>query len=308
MHPVLIRFSDSFYLGTYGVLVALGLLLGNMLAAWQGRRRGFASEVFYDLTFIAVFSGFVGARIFFIFTDIPGFLNDPWAYILSRSGFVFLGGFIAASGACSWYIVRKKLDFWKVADIAVPALALAHGFGRVGCHFAGCCFGGLCQLPIGLRVPRIVEPSGNLYYNAFYGQVESGQISDPTAVYSLPVWPVQLMEALSLFALVAVLVWLAERPRPKGLIFGIYLLAYSVVRFGLEFLRGDEERGLYFGGLVSTSQILSVVLFAAGILVLTKVRGNERYAPLAAGEDRGKGELEKSPAGRRRRKTPAGRT
>ncbi|MCC6545834.1 prolipoprotein diacylglyceryl transferase [Candidatus Sumerlaeota bacterium] len=268
MHPVLIRFSDSFFIGTYGLLIAVGLLAGAALASWLGKRRGLNPEIFFDLVFIAVAAGFLGARLLYIITEFPEFLKNPGELIFSRTGFVFLGGFIGAAGACIFYIRRKRLDPWLIGDILMPALALAHGFGRIGCHFAGCCYGGECRVPLGIQVPRITMPDGGLWPNAYADQVATGKINGMIAAHSLPIWPVQLMEATGLFLLTGFLVWMIFRVFPRGVVLGTYLVLYAVLRFVLEYLRGDAERGLFFNGAISTSQILSIIMFAAGLVIL----------------------------------------
>jgi phosphatidylglycerol:prolipoprotein diacylglycerol transferase len=271
MHPILIQITDDFFIGTYGVLIALGLAAALAVASWLGKRRGIVTDVFYDLGFVAILSGFLGARLLYILTDFRGFMADPMPYIFSRTGFVFLGGLIAAAAACTVYVRRKGIDFWNAADIVMVVLPIGHAFGRIGCHLAGCCFGGVCPAPMGIKVPAQTLPDGNLWPNAFSDHLERGLLQ-PGAMVSLPVHPVQIYEAGGLLLLSAGLAWLALRPHSRGLLFGLYLVGYGVLRFGLEFLRGDEVRGLYFGGLLSTSQLLSLGLIAAGAVVLATMR------------------------------------
>lgn len=283
MHPILIQVTDSFFIGTYGAMIALGLIAAVALCIWRGRARGYDPDVFYDLAFLAALSGFVGARILYILTEFRGFLADPMPYLLSRTGFVFLGGLIGAAGVCSWYVWRKRLGFWRTGDILLPAVALGHAFGRVGCHFSGCCFGGVCPRPFGLEVPAVLGPGGTLWGNAFAQHLQDNLIP-PGATVSLPVWPVQLFESLGLFALTAALVFVGSRPHREGLLIGLYLLGYSVLRFGLEYLRGDEARGVYFGGMLSTSQLLSLGLFVAGVAIVATghLRALSTLAPAPA--------------------------
>ncbi len=275
MHPILFQIGDDFFIGTYGLMIAIGLLAGTALAAWRGRYRGYRSEVWFDLTFVAVVSGFLGARVLYILLDIPGFLEDPMAYLLSRSGFVFLGGFVAAAGALIWYMRLKGLDPWKTADVLAPSVALGHAFGRIGCHLSGCCYGGACSLPVALRVPRVEMGDGAVWENAYAAQLREGLI-DPAATQSLGIWPVQLMESASLFVLCGVLVLLATRPLHKGMIFAGYLGGYSVLRFLLEFIRGDERGG--FAGF-STSQWLSAVLLLVAVGIVVYARRLDVYGP-----------------------------
>jgi len=278
MHPILIPISGDFFIGTYGAAIAIGLLCASALAAWRGKSRGFDADIFFDFTFLAVVAGFIGARILFIALNFDGFLKAPMEYLLSRTGFVFLGGFVTALAACSWYIWKKKLDYWKVADMLVPSLALGHAFGRIGCHFAGCCYGGVCRVPWGISIPPVALSDGTLWPNAFSDQLGAGLIP-PEAAHSLSIYPVQLMESVSLFALTAVLVWIGSRPQRKGFVFGLYLVCYAVIRFLLEYLRGDAERGLFLNGALSTSQGISILLFIGGVVVLATCKGREIWGP-----------------------------
>lgn len=278
MHPILIQVTDDFFIATYGLMVVMGLLAAGFFASWRGQRQGLSPDVFYDLLVIAIVSGFLGARVLFIITVFPDFLRDPAPYIFSRTGFVFLGGLIAATAGCAWYIQRKKLDFWVCADILAPAVAIGHAFGRIGCHFSGCCYGGVCNLPVGIQVPRVIQEDGTPWLNAWYDQWQANMI-EATAEQSLPIWPVQLMEAGALFLLAALLIPIGLRRIHRGTVFGLYLAAYAVLRFGLEFLRGDIERGVFFGGLLSTSQLISGGLLVVGIAVLATRTRRAPYEP-----------------------------
>ncbi|MBI5154047.1 prolipoprotein diacylglyceryl transferase, partial [Candidatus Poribacteria bacterium] len=252
MHPVLFQVTDSFFIGTYGLMIALGLLAGIWLGGWRAQRRGFPPEVIFDLAFVAVVGGFVCARVLYILLEWDEFLKNPRALLFSRTGFVFLGGFLGAAGCTAIYLRKKKLPFLVIADIAVPSVSLAHAFGRIGCHLAGCCWGGLCQNEaIGIHLSHHETPSGLTLWNAYDDQLYRGLLGTG-AGESLAVWPVQLMESAALFALTAVLVWYSWRPRASGRTLALYLFAYSLLRFGLEYLRGDAERGLWLGGHVST--------------------------------------------------------
>lgn len=281
MQPILIQVTDNFFIGTYGLMIVLGMVLAVGLSILLGRRRGLPSEIFFDLLFIAVIAGFVGARLLYILTDLPGFFREPMAYILSRSGFVFLGGLIGATIACAVYLRRKSLPFWRTADTLVPGLAVGHAFGRVGCHYAGCCYGGVCPGPLGLEVPRVDLPDGTIWPNVYLEHVAEGLIPE-SAGHSLPVWPVQLMETGGLLLLAGLMVLYFLRRPPMGMVFGVYLVGYSILRFILEFLRGDEIRGFIIEGVLTTSQGLSVLLLAAGIHVLVVRRRGERWTGEAA--------------------------
>lgn len=314
MHPVLFRIGD-FAVGTYGVLIVVGMLTGLALASWLARRRGLPTQFFSDLLLVLVISGFLGARLLYILTNWGEFIASPGALILSRQGFVFLGGFIAALGAGVWFARRQRVPVLEAADVLAPAIALGHAFGRIGCFLAGCCYGGFCTpaehadgaaCAVGVVYPLATDPTGkpDLMFNyAWQHQVELELIA-PTATQTLPVIPVQLFESAGNFLLAALLVFLWLRRRHAGQIFGLYLILYSILRFGLEYLRGDTSRGVYFGGWLSTSQMISIATLVAGIVLFWIVRRTPLAAvampPEAAPAEGGAGQKTATPAARKK--------
>lgn len=277
MHPVLFTIGDRFFLGTYGLMVAVGLLAAIQLAAWRAKRRGVSPDAVYDLALFAVITGFVSARVLYIFLNFDEFQASPRDLIFSRTGFVFLGGFVGAALASVAFLQWKRIPVLAMADIMVPSLALGHAFGRIGCHFAGCCWGGPCSVePLGIRVGLHLQPDGSPFYNALVDQIERGKAL-PDALLSNPVWPVQLMEAGALLLLTAGLLLFDARNRRPGRTLALYVMCYAVIRFGLEFLRGDLERGVF--GALSTSQIISLALVPVGAWLWFKT---SKQAPAAS--------------------------
>lgn len=272
MNPILIQITDSFFIGWYGVMIAAGLLAAAWLASFRGKKAGYDGNFFYDLVFVAVISGFIGARLLYILTDLDRFSQDPGGMLFSRDGFVFLGGLLLATPACIIFIQKKGYNVLRIGDLIAPSLALGHAFGRVGCHLAGCCYGGVCEAPIGIRVPRVELPDGGLMYNAYSDHLEQGLIS-PDASASLMVWPVQLMESGGLLLLTGALLLIAHRVKGTGVVLASYLIGYSILRFLTESFRGDAGRGLYFDGAISTSQLLSVPILIVGAVLLAKRYG-----------------------------------
>ncbi len=278
MHPILFYITDSFYIGTYGVMVALGALAGLCLAMYRANRAGISTSFIVDLLFYATIAGFIGARVAFILVNFRDFTLRPFAYIFSREGFVFLGGLIAAIPVAVWYTDKHKMPRGKIADILAPSLPLAHMFGRFGCFSAGCCFGKVCSGPLSqfcLKFPAVFDREGNLVGSFVYiDHVQQGLVPQ-TAAWSLPVVPTQLIEAGSLFIIVLLLLLIEKKIKLPGGLFIFYLVLYSVARFFIEFLRGDVERGIVFGFL-STSQIISL-LICLGIIIYW-VRQNKGLA------------------------------
>lgn len=287
MHPVLFHIRD-FFVGTYGILIVVGLVAGLALMLRRARQLGLPTDFFYDLTFVVMVSGFIGARILFILINLKYIWGEEFGaglmgLIFAREGFVFMGGFVGAIAASIWFIRRRNMPLWDTADIVAPSLAVGHAFGRIGCFLAGCCYGGVCEpgsfwSRFAVSFPRVLNDKGEPVLSfAWSDQVRRGLI-EPSAVQSLPLIPTQLLESAVNFTICGLLLLLWRRRRFSGHIFLMYLFFYGTARFGLEYLRGDLVRGVYFGGRISTSQIFSLAAIAAGVIAW-KFLGRDRPGP-----------------------------
>lgn len=247
MHPILFNLG-SFPIGTYGVLLAGGALLALWLMRKLALREGLDPEVMTDLFVASLLAAFVGAKVAMIIGDFRAFAAAPVQFLVSnlRMFGAFYGGFLAAVVAAGWLLHKKKVSFWKAADVAAPALALAQGLGRLGCFFAGCCYGKATDLPWGLSFPAVPI-------------CEGGAKIHP--------WP--LYESLVDLSLALGLYLLFPKRKFTGQLFLIYVLVYASARFGLEYLRGDDVRGLYFGGALSLSQIVALAALLGAVAAWT---------------------------------------
>jgi phosphatidylglycerol:prolipoprotein diacylglycerol transferase len=271
MHPVLFKIG-SFPIAPYGILVALGLLAGIWFALPRTRSVGVADERFIDMIVFSIIGGIIGAKLLYIITVFDEFRQDWSGHLFSRSGLVYYGGLIGGILVAVWCIRRYRLPAWKLGDAIAPSIPLAHAFGRIGCFFAGCCYGKICDQDssLGVAFPRAAD---GLEPPALYDHIKGEHLPDELtklpfdALESYKVIPTQLIEAgLNVLLVVAlVIVWRRKR-KFDGQVFLIYFLAYGVMRFLLEYLRGDVERGMYFGGLLSTSQLISLSLITLAIL------------------------------------------
>jgi len=248
VHPLLIELGPL-QLPTYGVMLLIGLGLGLFLARRRALRVGLDGDRVVDLGLWLVLGGLAGAKLLLVITE-PSYvtsLRGLWA--LARAGGVFYGGLLGALLALVILLRRHRLNFFAVADVLAPSVALGHFFGRLGCFAAGCCYGGPCQRPwaVVFSDPHAAEISGT-----------------PLGV---PLHPVQLYEAAFNLANYAFLSWVfARRPRgAEGLVFGAYLAVYGAARFVLEYFRGDPDRRFLFDGLLSTSQAIALVAVPAGL-------------------------------------------
>ena len=257
MYPELFRIGN-FPINTYGVLLAVGLLLALFIAARLAQRDGLPKERIYDLGLWTIIGGLVGSKILMFFTEenVQIFSLD-----FLRSGGVYFGGFLGGFITLALLLKFYKLPFWKVGDAFAPGVALGQFFGRQGCFSAGCCWGTECHYPWGMQF------------------TEQGHQNTGVPIYrsdgsDLFLHPTQLYESFAMLAVFAFLFWLHRKKKFDGQILIAYAIIYSLIRFSLEFVRADP-RGDILGittmtGL-STSQIISL-LVAAGALIFLYFR------------------------------------
>jgi phosphatidylglycerol:prolipoprotein diacylglycerol transferase len=249
MHPRLFELGPlTVY--TYGVLLAAAYLLGLQLALVRARRQGLDAQRVMDLGILVIVSALVGAKLLLVVVDFDQFRADPAAlFSIARSGGVFYGGLIFAVAAAFWYLRRHPLPFWSTCDVFAPGIALGHVIGRMGCFFAGCCWGRPTTLPWGIT---------------FSNPLAAELVGTPLGV---SLHPTQIYEAgAELLILVGLLAFERRGRTFPGRTFWVYMLVYAVSRFVIEFFRGDE-RGMVLG-MLSTSQFISAVLVPLSIAML----------------------------------------
>ncbi|MBD3268231.1 prolipoprotein diacylglyceryl transferase, partial [bacterium] len=253
MHPTFINLF-GIQITWYGVMVALAFVVMWFSAVFRGKKLGYSEDFIQNLLTIIVISAFVFARLLHVVVDWDMYAADPSKILLSRDGYVFLGGFVGAVCVSIWYIRRNNQSIFGIADLFAPFLALAHGIGRIGCFLFGCCYGKVCSAAYGLQFPED-SPAYIDHFN--HGLIDS------SASHSLPVYPTQLYHSLFNFLNFGILLFILSRQKFKGQIAMGYLMIYSTGRFIVEFYRGDYRGAI---GILSTSQIIAITLFAGGLI------------------------------------------
>ena len=255
MFPVLFEIPGGLKVHAYGLMVAVGFLAALAWVRYQSKREGIPTQAMTDFAFWLMVAAIVGSRLAFIAVDWRYYTENPLAALrVWEGGLVFYGGLIACIFTAWFYLKKHRLNFWKVADIFMPGVALGHGFGRVGCFLAGCCHGRTCDPKAWYAVVFPARPEG---------------LAPP----GIPLYPVQLIEAAAEFLIFALLAWKSRKKAFDGQILLLYLMTYALVRIGIELLRGDKERGFVLQGWLSTSQLLSGILLIAALAVLIYRRG-----------------------------------
>jgi len=244
MHPVLFHIGN-FAVHTYGALVALGFVVGLTLAARRAKQAGVNPDIISNLGVWVIVAGMLGGKLFHVIFFWNEFVAGWRAAGLAslREGFVFYGGFIAASATVIGYCRYHRLPTWTVADVFAPCVALGHALGRLGCFFNGCCYGKTCDLPWAVRFPPPHEMAG------------------------LPVHPTQLYEVAGNLALFGGLSWWRPREKFPGQVWWGYVLGYGVLRFAVEFSRGDYP---YRFGPFTLGHAVAAALIVVAAIALKK--------------------------------------
>ena len=259
-----------FFLPTYGLLVATGVLLGLWVSVRNAARQGIDPEKAWNFGILVVLCGIVGAKVLYVIYDWNTYPH--WTDIFSLStlqaGGVFSGGLIGALIAAVWYIRRQHMPPLATCDAFAPGLAIGHAIGRLGCFAAGCCFG---------------KPTHAWWGVTFTNPVAHDLVGTPL---NEALEPTQLFEFAVELANFFLLMWMLKRKKFDGQVFGAYLILYGVARFFLEFLRGDPGRGSVLGGLMSGTQMIAIGLVILGGVIWWLKGGSHKAVAVASTETR----------------------
>ena len=266
-----IRLFD-FDIPMYSVLALLGAAAMSLFCVLQCRfpRKALPAPMapviqtydsFYMLLY-AFIGAIIGAKLLYLITSVEvywlpqlSFADNMkyWLALIAGGGLVFYGGLIGALLGALRYVLHFKAPVSAMLDLGFAGVPLFHAFGRIGCFLAGCCYGVEYH-----GVLAVTFPENNL------GGAPTEELL-----------PVQLMEAALNLILWAVLLAVYRRTSRRWLTSGLYLTCYGVMRFILEFFRGDIIRGSIFS--LSTSQFISIFIVAAGVLLLINPRWLDKF-------------------------------
>ena len=224
----------------YGLMIGIGILSAFLLAYYRAKRHGLDPETVLGLGITGLFGGMIGAKLLFCLIEFKAFLADP-AIILSPEGFVVYGGIIGGVLCGILYCKIKKVEFLKHFDLLSPSVAVAQGFGRIGCFLAGCCYGRETDSFLGI-----------VFHDSAYA---------PNGVRLLPT---QLFSSAGDFMIAIILILYAKKGRTAGKVGALYIVLYSVGRFFIEFLRNDYRGSV---GIFSTSQFIALFTAVIGGLL-----------------------------------------
>jgi phosphatidylglycerol:prolipoprotein diacylglycerol transferase len=234
-------------LHTYGLFVAIGLVVGIIVAIKIGKSQGIDFQKIMDMGLIIIIAGIIGSRLAYVFINFSYFKTSPMDIVkLWTGGLVFSGGLIAVLLVMMWYTRQAGYSLWQIGDLWAPAAAIGQAIGRIGCFMAGCCYGRPTDMPWGVV------------------------FTDPKSLacpLNTPLHPTQLYSSFSGLIIFIVLMILNSKKRFEGQVLLWFLILHGTARLLIEQFRGDD-RGLIFGGSWTATQFLTIIILIGSVVAL----------------------------------------
>lgn len=247
MHPIIFKVGP-WPIYSYGLMMSIGFLAALFLIRRRSKEIGLAPDEILDFSIYLFIAGIVGARLLHVFLNFSYYLKYPLEIImLNHGGLAYQGGLFCGLGIAILYSRRKKISFLKTTDYFIPYVALAQSLGRIGCFLNGCCYGKETSSLMGILSP-----------------------DRQTIIY-----PTQLLYSFFLLFIFITLNLLNKKKKFNGQTLIAYLIFYGVIRFFIDFLRGDLE--IVFLNLKLT-QLFSifVILFSIVFYLYMKIYGRRK--------------------------------
>ena len=236
----------------YGILMASGAAVGILAALANNsvmKKKSLSSVQNIDIFFGALYAfifGIIGAKLFSIFGNLQYVFSGQLSLLdLLSSGFVFYGGFVGGAFGILLYSRIYKIPLIEFFDRLVVGVPIGHAIGRMGCLCSGCCYGKPTDSVIGIVFTHPLD------------------MSTPTGIKLVPT---QIIEALALLVIFAILIATSYTVRKKGVVTFVYAMVYAAVRFVIEFFRGDVRR--VFNNTLTGSQIFSIIVLTLATVAI----------------------------------------
>jgi phosphatidylglycerol:prolipoprotein diacylglycerol transferase len=254
MYPILFKIG-KFSVYSYSFFIAIGLMLGILLARKEAKRTGEDPEKTMDLCFYLLIAAMVGSRLFYIAANLGTFFQDPLEiFRIENGGLVFYGGFIAALITGLVYMKGAEMPLWKTADNIAPSIAIGQFLGMLGCFFAGSIYGRTSDFPwaVTFTDPESLAPIG------------------------MSLHPVQLYFSLNYLIIYGVLFFVRRFKKFDGQLFWIYVLLYGVTFAIIETFRGDFQSHSISGAFSVSQTVGAAFAMIAAVMIMLLRRSPEK--------------------------------
>lgn len=275
--PQWVPFLGGEPITSFGVFMFLSFLTAGLLLRAEMERAELDPEKAWDMLFMAVLGGVLGAKIYYILLNYPQLAQNPRDLIFSRGGMVWYGGFTMAVGLCYWEVRKSKLPLGKMSDLVAPPLAIAYAVGRMGCFLVGDDYGRPTAGWFGIKFPEGTPPTT---VDAL--QRNFGVTVDPAIVEQfgqvVPVHPTQLYE-IAMSTIIFLFLWARRRhEHAAGWLWWTWLGLAGAERFIVEFVRVKDDR---FLGPLTVAQLISLVLIGLSLWGINRTKNAGREAAAA---------------------------
>ena len=246
INPALLSIGP-FEIRYYGLFYVIGFVMAYFILNHLAKKRelSLSKDDVADYLLYLIMGVILGARIFYvIFYNLPFYLSNPFEIIaIWNGGLAFHGGLIGAAIGGWLFCRRKKIDFYEIADITVIPLALGLALGRIGNFINGELIGRITDVPWSVKFP------------------DAEGFRHPSQIYA------SFKNLLIFFAL-----WtIKDKKLPKGFLFWLFVIMYSVLRFIIEFFRQPDPQIGFIFGFLTMGQLLNIIMFAVGIFFIYRV-------------------------------------
>ena len=248
--------------------MSFAFLTGGYALREELGRVGYDPDKAWDLIFMAVIGGMLGAKIYYVLLNYPQLASEGIAFLFQRAGAVWYGGFLLATAFVIWKIRRSKLPLGRMADLIAPPLAIGYAVGRIGCLMVGDDYGRPTSLPWGMRFPEGTPVSSVSNLESYFGiQVDPALVEQYGQI--VPVHPTQIYEIALSTLMFVILLKLRPHGHTWGWLFMAWLAMAGIERFIVEVFRAKDDR---FFGFLTLAQLISLTLILVGVLGMTRLR------------------------------------
>jgi phosphatidylglycerol:prolipoprotein diacylglycerol transferase len=235
-----IQLFNNIVLNSYGICIGIGGFLGYLYLLQNSKNAGIKIEMLPLIYLISIVSAFLGGKLFFLFENLPFYINNPYKIFENLSnGFVIYGGILLSSLFFFLFLKLNKKSVLLGFDYLSLTCLIIQFCGKIGCFLTGCCYG---------KESTLFINTNHTVKNNF-----------PTPIHK-NLHPTQIYEAFIVLIIFFYLNWIKGDAHKNGTIFFRYIFLYSFFRFFTEFLRGDASRGFLFDGFISHAQFISIIL------------------------------------------------
>lgn len=255
MHPILFRFGDLFTVYSYGFCIVLGAIAGVSYVAYQTKKRyNLSFDHINTLFLVLLLAAIIGGKVF-LFFERPEYYTNNFSALLTGRGFVFYGSLLFCIPTMLYFFKKHKLPTLPMLDIMAITTCIVHFFGRLGCLFAGCCYG--------------IEWHGPLAITFTHEKCLA-----PTET---PLHPTQLYSAGMILAILLILIFIKKIQKFNGQLFLLYLMLYAFGRSIIEIFRGDISRGFVIDNVLSHSQFISLLVISGALYFYLKISKDPKH-------------------------------